>query len=460
MPEQRRIVVGVTGAGGTRLAGVLLNKLVDDERVGHVDVMVSANGRKLVAFEHGADENADAVALLLGRQSDEVWRDKVSVYDPEVDQAGPPSSGSYRFTDMIILPVRAGRRGADRARHGEHPAGAGRGRVPQGTPPAGPVHPRDPLNLIHLRNLVQLTEAGAVVYPMIPTYYNVPQNLKQMDEEFVLRLLGFIGLDQTDYFEWKDTERDTRAARPRRPGRPDRCRDRGSRRTGRAVRLIVGMTGATGAPLGVRLLEVLRDLDDVETHLVMSRWARTTIELETAYSVAGGREARGRRVRAGGPGRRDLVRVVPHRGHGHRAVQHEDPGGHPHGLRGRADRPRRGRVPEGAPPAGAGAPGDPLNDVHLENMLALSRMGATIFPPVPAFYNQPASLADAVDHLVVRILDQFGISAPGAKRWSGLDAHPLRRPAHLLTTTTLEESPCPWRSCPSGKAGRPRPSAR
>ena len=51
------------------------------------------------------------------------------------------------------------------------------------------------------------------------------------------------------------------------------------------MRLIVGMTGATGAPLGVRLLEVLRDLADVETHLVMSRWARTTIELETAYSV-------------------------------------------------------------------------------------------------------------------------------------------------------------------------------
>ena len=62
----------------------------------------------------------------------------------------------------------------------------------------------------------------------------------------------------------------------------------------------------------------------------------------------------------------------------------------------------------------------PLNDVHLENMLALSRMGATVFPPVPAFYNQPTSLADMIDHLVVRILDQFGISAPAARRWAGL----------------------------------------
>jgi flavin prenyltransferase len=200
MPEQRRIVVGVTGAGGTRLAGVLLKKLVDDERVHHVDVMVSANGRKLVAFEHGCDETADVVPLLLGRESD-----KVSVWNPEVDQAGPPSSGSYRFTDMIVLPCALG--AAARIAHGTANTLLER---------AADVCLKErrrlvlciretPLNLIHLRNLVQLTEAGAVVYPMIPTYYNVPQNLKQMDEEFVLRLLGFVGLEQTDYFEWKDT---------------------------------------------------------------------------------------------------------------------------------------------------------------------------------------------------------------------------------------------------------------
>jgi flavin prenyltransferase len=200
MPEQRRIVVGVTGAGGTRLAGVLLKKLVDDERVHHVDVMVSANGRKLVAFEHGCDETADVVPLLLGRESD-----KVSVWNPEVDQAGPPSSGSYRFTDMIVLPCALG--AAARIAHGTANTLLER---------AADVCLKErrrlvlciretPLNLIHLRNLVQLTEAGAVVYPMIPTYYNVPQNLKQMDEEFVLRLLGFVGLNQTDYYEWKDT---------------------------------------------------------------------------------------------------------------------------------------------------------------------------------------------------------------------------------------------------------------
>lgn len=187
------------------------------------------------------------------------------------------------------------------------------------------------------------------------------------------------------------------------------------------MRLIVGMTGATGAPLGVRLLEVLRDLDDVETHLVMSRWARSTIELETAYSV---REVAKLADVVYGPGDQAAaissgsfltagMVIVPCSMKTLAGIRT----GYADGLIARAadvclkERRRLVLVPRETP----------LNDVHLENMLSLSRMGATIFPPVPAFYNHPASLADAVDHLVVRILDQFGISAPGAKRWSGLD---------------------------------------
>jgi 4-hydroxy-3-polyprenylbenzoate decarboxylase len=61
----------------------------------------------------------------------------------------------------------------------------------------------------------------------------------------------------------------------------------------------------------------------------------------------------------------------------------------------------------------------PLSELHLENMLKLARMGATIIPPMPAFYNHPKSINDIVDHIVARALDQFGISAPFAKRWDG-----------------------------------------
>lgn len=61
----------------------------------------------------------------------------------------------------------------------------------------------------------------------------------------------------------------------------------------------------------------------------------------------------------------------------------------------------------------------PLSDIHLENMLRLSRMGAVIFPPVPAFYNRPQKIQDIVDQTVMRVLDQFGIHVGLGERWSG-----------------------------------------
>jgi 4-hydroxy-3-polyprenylbenzoate decarboxylase len=61
----------------------------------------------------------------------------------------------------------------------------------------------------------------------------------------------------------------------------------------------------------------------------------------------------------------------------------------------------------------------PLSDIHLENMLKLSRMGAVVLPPMPAFYNQPRTVDDIVDHTVSRMLDQFGLDVRGAARWSG-----------------------------------------
>jgi 4-hydroxy-3-polyprenylbenzoate decarboxylase len=61
----------------------------------------------------------------------------------------------------------------------------------------------------------------------------------------------------------------------------------------------------------------------------------------------------------------------------------------------------------------------PLSDIHLENMLKLSRMGAMVLPPMPAFYNRPRTVDDIVDHTVSRVLDQFGLDVSGMERWSG-----------------------------------------
>ncbi|MGA4843620.1 non-oxidative hydroxyarylic acid decarboxylases subunit B [Streptomyces sp. G45] len=185
-------------------------------------------------------------------------------------------------------------------------------------------------------------------------------------------------------------------------------------------RLVVGMTGATGAIIGIRLLEALKDLLDVETHLVLSNWARSTIELETPYTV---RHVTGLAdvhhkahdqgaTIASGSFRTDGMVVVPCSVKTLAGIRT----GYADTLLGRAADVtlKEGRrlvlVPRETP----------LSQIHLENLLALAQRGATVFPPVPAFYNHPRSLDDMVDHFVSRILDQFGLPAPRARRWPGL----------------------------------------
>jgi flavin prenyltransferase len=76
----------------------------------------------------------------------------------------------------------------------------------------------------------------------------------------------------------------------------------------------------------------------------------------------------------------------------------------------------------------------PLSEVHLENMLKLARMGVSIVPPMPAFYNRPQTVDDIVNHIVARVLDQFDISAPFAKRWDG-HMHTATRIASVANPT-------------------------
>jgi 4-hydroxy-3-polyprenylbenzoate decarboxylase len=186
------------------------------------------------------------------------------------------------------------------------------------------------------------------------------------------------------------------------------------------MRLIVAMTGATGAPLGVRLLEKLREYPEVEVHLIMSRWARATIELETsrtAEDVAALAEIvyspsdQAAPVSSGSYVIDGMI-IVPCSMKTLAGIRI----GYADDLIGRAadvclkERRKLVLVPRETP----------LNDVHLDNMLTLSRMGVVIFPPTPAWYNQPHSLDDAIDHLVGRMLDQFGLRPDSVKRWEGM----------------------------------------
>lgn len=186
----------------------------------------------------------------------------------------------------------------------------------------------------------------------------------------------------------------------------------------RMKRLVIGITGATGAIFGTRLLEALRGTD-VETHLVLSKWAMQTIEHETSLTVQQVRALAsvchsegnmGASVSSGSFITEGMV-IAPCSMRTLGAIAH----GTGENLVQRAadvvlkERRRLVLVTREMP----------LSDIHLENMLKLSRMGVTIMPPMPAFYNHPESIDDIVNHVVARVLDQFRIPAHFAQRWEG-----------------------------------------
>jgi 4-hydroxy-3-polyprenylbenzoate decarboxylase len=184
------------------------------------------------------------------------------------------------------------------------------------------------------------------------------------------------------------------------------------------MRIVVGITGATGAIYGIRLLERLRT-HGVETHLVVSRWGARTLLHETAYTreqvealahTTYAPADMGAAISSGSFQTSGMV-VAPCSAKTLAAIAH----GYGDNLIHRAaDVVLKERRPLVLVVREA-----PLSEIHLRNMLKLSRMGAVILPPVPAFYNHPRTVDDLVEHTVARMLDQFGIDVPGAARWTG-----------------------------------------
>ncbi|WP_320712795.1 UbiX family flavin prenyltransferase [Enterobacter cloacae] len=177
-------------------------------------------------------------------------------------------------------------------------------------------------------------------------------------------------------------------------------------------RLIVGLSGASGAIYGVRLLQVLRDVAEVETHLVMSQAARQTLSLETDLSL--------RDVQA-------LADVV----HDARDIAASISSGSfktagmvilPCSIKtlsGIVNSYTDTLVTRAADvvlkerrPLVLCVRETPLHLGHLRLMTQAAELGAVIMPPVPAFYHRPASLDDVINQTVNRVLDQFDIHLP------------------------------------------------
>ena len=184
------------------------------------------------------------------------------------------------------------------------------------------------------------------------------------------------------------------------------------------TRLIVGITGATGTIFGVRLLQMLHG-SGVETHMVMSKWGARTLVHETDYTVEQVQKLathnyplgdQGAAISSGSFITLGMV-IVPCSMRSLAAIANGLADNLVHRAADVILKERRKLV--------LVARESPFNDIHLENMLKLSRMGVVILPPVPAFYNHPQTLDDMVNHVTMRILDQFDIHLDVMNRWDG-----------------------------------------
>jgi len=200
-------------------------------------------------------------------------------------------------------------------------------------------------------------------------------------------------------------------------------------------RLVIGVSGATGAIYGVRMLEILAKVEDVETHLVLTKAGKMTIQVETPYSVKDVEAMAdvvhdinnvGASISSGSFRTAGMV-IAP--------CSMKSMGGIAHSLGGDLLVRAADVVLKERKKLVLVVRETPLHLGHLQAMVTLTQMGAIVFPPVPAFYHRPKTLDDVINQTVTRILDQFDIDVSLFHRW---DDQSMSRHPDAGKTTTLD----------------------
>lgn len=196
-PEPLRLIVASTGASGSEFLRQLLRLIDQDERVASVDLVVSDNALRVMAEEIGITGRGKLVEQLIGKASRKFQQQS------NADIGANVASGSYPADTMIVIPCSAGTLG--RIASGWSNALIERAAdvcLKQKRPLVLCLR-ETPLNKIHIRNMYRAADAGATIFPLMPTFYNRPQSVEEMAREFAHRVLEHIGLPQSGAYQWK-----------------------------------------------------------------------------------------------------------------------------------------------------------------------------------------------------------------------------------------------------------------
>ncbi len=196
----RNLTLGTTGASGAIFAVEMIRMLEADERVGKVNLVASDSALRVMAEEMEIGGRNGLVEKILGGPSKKIQ------HHVDANIGANIASGSYPSDGMIVLPCSMGTL-----------AGIANGLAQSLIERAADVCLKErrslilcvretPFNRIHLRNMQLASDAGATIFPVMPTLYNKPQSTSEMAVQFVQRVLAHIGLPQAGAYQWQADE--------------------------------------------------------------------------------------------------------------------------------------------------------------------------------------------------------------------------------------------------------------
>jgi len=191
------LTVATTGASGSVFLRELLLALERDERARNVNLIASGNALRVMAEEIGLTGRSNLVEQLLGSASSKIRQQSND------DIGANVASGSYPTDAMIVLPCSMGTLAKIANGLASHLIERAADVMLKERKPLVLCVRETPLNKIHLRNMTHAADAGATIYPLIPTFYNLPDGVEPMAREFANRVLKHIGLPQPGAYVWK-----------------------------------------------------------------------------------------------------------------------------------------------------------------------------------------------------------------------------------------------------------------
>ena len=195
--EPHNITVAGTGASGSEFLRQLLRRVDADPHVSSVNLILSDNSLRVMAAEIGISGRNRVVEQLLGKASRKIRLQSNS------DIGANVASGSYPSDAMIVIPCSVGTLGRIAAGWSNALIERAADVCLKQQKPLVLCVRETPLNKIHIRNMYRAADAGATIFPLMPTFYDRPRSVEDMAREFANRVLEHIGLPQDDAFRWK-----------------------------------------------------------------------------------------------------------------------------------------------------------------------------------------------------------------------------------------------------------------